>query len=150
MPQLRRRRPRMVFLKTWTLRTRALALVVWKLRGRCCVKHCSPRSGTPCATRDHSGVGSGGLQVQDHLQEAYCRAPPWSLCPLHRKTKQTKRTKALNIGEDSDEARERCLAMIQHWLVSGPSFATAEQHAAFNPRRHETVRADPLGSLGRY
>ena len=74
-----------------------------------------------------------------------CKFGAWQgICPYHKKSLKTKCTKALTLRSSDMEENTLCLRMVQHWLVSGPSFTRAWEHACFNPRVEETPPYETL------
>lgn len=59
-------------------------------------------------------------------------------CTFHRHSATTRCTKSVNVGGDSDTAREQCLLMVKNWLVQAEAFDRAWKHREWNPRSHET------------
>lgn len=91
------------------------------------------------------GAGPQKFRITWRKPTRECKFGAWQgTCPYHRKGPRTKCTKALNVSADSESAREHCLRMIQHWLVSGPLFESSWQHSEWNPRAQETPPSEVL------
>ena len=91
------------------------------------------------------GRGPQKFRITFRKPTRECRFGAWQgICPLHKKSATAKCTKALNIANDTHDAKVQCLRMVQHWLVAGKNFSRAYQHSAFNPRFEETPPYEAL------
>lgn len=94
------------------------------------------------------GAGPQTFRITWRRPSRDCKHGAWQgTCPYHKKTLKTKCTKALNLKSNDAEENTRCLRMVQHWLLRGPSFARAWEHAYFNPRVEETPPYETLLAL---
>lgn len=85
------------------------------------------------------GAGAQRFRITWRKPSAACSYGAWQgTCPYHLKKEKVRCTKALNVTDASDAARDACLQKVQHWLVSALSFDRASKHAAFNPRLEES------------
>ncbi len=91
------------------------------------------------------GAGDQKFRITWRKPSHTCKFGAWQgTCPYHRKSASAKCTKGLNVSDDSAESRERCLRMVQHWLLCANQFEMAAAHGAFNPRFDETPPAEVL------
>ena len=85
------------------------------------------------------GAGKQRFRITWRKPSSACAYGAWQgTCPYHLKKDKVRCTKALNVTDESEAARDACLQKVQHWLVSALSFDRASKHAAFNPRLEET------------
>lgn len=91
------------------------------------------------------GAGEQTFRITWRKPSHACKFGAWQgTCPYHKKSATAKCTKGVNVSDDSAESRERCLRMVQHWLLCANKFNRASAHGAFNPRFDETPPAEVL------